>query len=91
MDRPWRTKWVPVMICSASLSSAIAQSSDALPTDVNARKLCLCAPICVAGLTRTSNMTFIRTTRKRKKERKKTSPMSQNLIEDAKNCEHAKD
>ena len=74
------------------MSSASAQSSDALPIDANAAKLSSSVQICVAVLTmaiaRTSKMTFTRTKRNRK--RKMTSPMSKNLSEDAKNCEHVK-
>ena len=74
------------------MSSASAESSDALPIDANAAKLSFSVQICVAFLTmaiaRTSKMTFTRTKTKRK--RNMTSPMSQNLSEDAKNCEHVK-
>lgn len=72
------------------MSSASAQSSNALPIDASAAKLSFTVQICVAVLTmaiaRTSVMTFIRTKRKRKR----TSPVSQNLSVDAKNCEHVK-
>ena len=70
------------------MSSASVQSSDALSIDANAAKLSFSVQICVAVLTmaiaRTSKMTFTR------RKRKRTSPMSQNLSEDAKNCEHVK-
>ena len=73
------------------MSSARAQSSNALPIDANVAKVSSSVQICVAAvltiaIARTSKMTFTRTKRKRKM----TSPMSQNLGEDAKNCEHIK-
>ena len=76
--------------CHDSWSVSLSSASDALPMDTNVVKLSFSVQICVAVLTmaiaRTIKMTFIRT----KTKRNRTSPMSQNLSEDARNCDHVK-